>query len=105
MDVESYYTVPTRTFQYRLYPTQMQEKALQLLLDVSRNVYNMALEERKLAWEQESRSLDRGDGERLAKAYKKTFPQAKKVHSHVLQVAIADLDKAFQSFFRRVKAG
>src|SRR5690606_24695501 len=33
------------------------------------------------------------------------FPQARDVHSHVLQVAVADLDKAFQAFFRRVKAG
>ncbi|MDQ7024331.1 MAG: transposase [Anaerolineae bacterium] len=30
--------------------------------------------------------------------------KAKKVHSHVLQVAVEDLDKAFQAFFNRVKA-
>jgi len=45
------------------------------------------------------------EGYLLAKQYKKTFPQSKTVHSHVLQVAIEDLDKAYQSFFRRVKAG
>ncbi|GAB4308264.1 MAG: RNA-guided endonuclease TnpB family protein [Phototrophicales bacterium] len=94
-----------RTFQYRLYPTQSQKKALQLQLDVSRHVYNMALEERKLAWELEGKSVGKREGYLLAKQYKKTFPQAKTVHSHVLQVAIEDLDKAYQSFFRRVKAG
>jgi len=26
-------------------------------------------------------------------------------HSHILQVAVADLDRAFRAFFRRVKAG
>jgi hypothetical protein len=36
-----------RTFQYWLYPAQAQEQALQVQLDVSRCVYNMALEERK----------------------------------------------------------
>jgi putative transposase len=94
-----------QTFQYRLYPTRAQKKALQLQLDVSRHVYNMALEERKLAWELEERSIGKKEGYLLAKQYKKTFPQSKTVHSHVLQVAIEDLDRAFQAFFRRVKAG
>jgi putative transposase len=39
------------------------------------------------------------------KYYKATFPQAKSVHSHILQVAASDCDKAYQAFFRRVKAG
>ena len=94
-----------QTFQYRLYPTQAQQKALQLQLDVSRYVYNMALAERKLAWELEEKSIGKREGYLLAKQYKKTFPQSKTVHSHVLQVAIEDLDRAFQAFFRRVKAG
>jgi len=94
-----------RTFQYRLYPTKAQKKALQWQLDVSRHVYNMALEERKLAWELEEKSIGKREGYLLAKQYKKTFPQSKTVHSHVLQVAIEDLDRAFQAFFRRVKAG
>jgi putative transposase len=94
-----------RTFQYRLYPTKSQKNALQWQLDVSRHVYNMALEERKLAWELEEKSVGKREGYVLAKQYKKTFPQSKTVHSHVLQVAIEDLDKAYQSLFRRVKAG
>ncbi|KAB2905961.1 MAG: IS200/IS605 family element transposase accessory protein TnpB [Anaerolineae bacterium] len=94
-----------RTFQYRLYPTKAQEKALQLQLEVSRHVYNMALEERRLAWELEEKSMGKREGYLLAKQYKKTFPQSKTVHSHVLQAAIEDLDRAFHAFFRRVKAG
>jgi putative transposase len=94
-----------RTFQYRLYPTKAQKKALQLQLDVSRHVYHMALEERMLAWELEEKSIGKREGYLLAKQYKKTFPQAKPVHSHVLQIAIEDLDRVFESFFRRVKAG
>jgi putative transposase len=38
------------------------------------------------------------------KEQKALNPSAKGVHSHVLQVVVADLDKAFQAFFRRVKA-
>lgn len=94
-----------RTFQYRLYPSKAQNKALLLQLAVSRHVYNMALEERKLSWELEQTSIGKREGYLLAKQYKKTFSQAKGVHSHVLQVAIEDLDRAFQAFYRRAQAG
>jgi putative transposase len=97
--------MPIRTFQYRLYPTKAQKKALQLQLDVSRHVYNMALEARKLAWELAEKRIGKPEGYLLAKQYKQTFPQAKSVHSHVLQVAMEDLERAFQAFFRRVIAG
>ena len=36
---------------------------------------------------------------------RKPSRKQKRVHSHVLQVAIEDLDRAFQAFFRRVQAG
>ena len=94
-----------RAYQYRLYPTKAQEQARQVQLDVSPHVYNMAMEERKLAWALEGKSIGKREGYLLAKQYKKTFPQSKMVHSHVLQVAIEDLDRAFQAFFRRMKAG
>jgi putative transposase len=94
-----------RTFQYRLYPTAAQERALQVQLEASRHVYNMALEARKLAWEFGKQKFTKQDAETLAKHYKKTFPQAKQVHSHVLQVTLKDLDEAFSGFFRRLKAG
>ena len=65
----------------------------------------MALEERKLAWELEGKSIGKREGYLLAKQYKKTFPQSKWVDSHVLQVAIEDLARAFQAFFGCVKVG
>lgn len=48
-----------------------------------------------------------GKFEQLAKVkdYRRADARAGQVHSHVVQVATADLDKAFQSFFRRVKSG
>src|SRR4051812_2458140 len=41
----------------------------------------------------------------MVKVEKDTSPYAADIHSHILQVVVADLDKAFQAFFRRVKAG
>lgn len=94
-----------KTFKYRLYPSKAQEKNLRLVLDVARNFYNMCVGERKYAYELEGRSVTKYDQLRQVKHYKATFPQAQQVHSHVLQVVAADVDKAYQAFFRRVKAG
>ena len=94
-----------RTFKYRLYPTRSQQAGLDQTLETSRRWYNACLEERKLAWENERRKV--GKYEQLAKVkeYRKDDPYAALVHSHILQVVVQDLDKSYQAFFRRVKAG
>ena len=94
-----------RTYKYRLYPSAAQEKNLWLILDVARHFYNMCVADRKWSWQLEQRSVTKVAQLRTVKQYKATFPQAAQVHSHVLQVAAADVDKAFSAFFRRVKAG
>jgi putative transposase len=94
-----------KTFKYRLYPTPAQERQLRLCLDAARNWYNMCVAERKYAWELEGRRVTKNDQLRLVKRYKAAFRQFKDVHSHILQVATAQCDAAFQHFFRRVKAG
>lgn len=63
----------------------------------------MCLEERKWAYELEKRYISKFDQIKMVKNYKKTFPQSKYIHSHILQVVADDIDKAFKSFFRRVK--
>jgi putative transposase len=65
----------------------------------------MCLSERKWVYELEGRSVSKNEQLQQVKRYKATFPQAKQVHSHILQTAAADVDKAFQAFFRRVKIG
>jgi putative transposase len=97
--------VQFKTFKYRLYPTPAQEKLLGQVLDVCRHWYNMCLEDRKLAWELEQRSVSRFDQNKIAPKYRAAFPKAKAVFSQTLQVVCDDVDKAFQAFFRRVKTG
>ncbi len=94
-----------KTFKYRLYPSKRQERNLFRVLACARSFYNMCVSERKWAYELEGRSVSRTEQLRQVKHYKATFPQARGVHSHILQVAVSDCDKAFQAFFRRVKAG
>lgn len=94
-----------KTFKYRLYPTPAQEKGMLNTLDVCRNFSNMCLEDRKLAYQSEGRSVTRSEQEKMAICYRQTFPQAKTVFSQTLQTVADDVDKAFKAFFRRVKAG
>jgi len=75
------------------------------VLAVCRHWYNMCLEERKLTWEVEKRNVSKSEQQAKGKWYRNTFPQAQVVFSQTLQSVVDDLDKAFQAFFRRVKAG
>jgi putative transposase len=65
----------------------------------------MCLEDRKLSYETEKRSISKYDQVKQSRLYRKTFPQAKTVFSQTLQSVAIDLSKAFDVFFRRVKAG
>jgi putative transposase len=94
-----------KTFRYRLYPTPAQEKCMFKTLAVCRCFYKMGLEDRKLGYELEGRSVSQSEQEKMAIRYRQTFPQAKTVFSQTRQTLADDLDKAFKAFFRRVQAG
>jgi len=94
-----------RTYKYRLYPSASQEANLFRVLNAARNLYNMALETRKLSWQAEKRSVPLKDLYDLAKHYRETFPYAQQMFSQTAQSVIEQVDAAFQAFFRRVKAG
>jgi len=94
-----------KTYQYRLYPTDSQVKRLNNYLNVTRAVWNMALEERILEYELNGKSISNYSQQQWLKNYRKTFPKAAHVSSQSLKVVMGDLDKAFKAFFRRVKAG
>lgn len=94
-----------KTFKVRLYPSKNQKRLLISTLETCRRFYNDCLAERKEAYEQEKRTVSKVEQLRKVKTLKATSPYAKHIHSHILQVVVSDLDKAFQHFFRRVKAG
>jgi len=63
------------------------------------------LAERKTAYGERGETIGKYEQLRKVKERKATNPYAKNVHSHILQTVVQDLDKAFDAFFRRVKAG
>jgi putative transposase len=93
-----------KTFAYRLYPSKPQTRLLERTLETCRRWYNQCLVERREAYQQRGEALDRYQQLARVKEQKALNPYAKSVHSHVLQIVVTDLDKAFQAFFRRVKA-
>src|SRR5438874_7784754 len=94
-----------RTYIYKLRPTTAQEAALATTLETCRHLYNRALAERKAAWEQEQRSVTFATQCAALPAQKRENPYLPAVHSQVLQNVLRRLDRAFENFFRRVRAG
>ena len=70
----------------------------------ARRFYNSCLAERKEAFEERGETIGKFAQLGRVKDEKKSNPYATGIHSHVLQVVVSDLDKAFQSFFGRVKS-
>src|SRR5262245_48755908 len=94
-----------RTYKHKLIPTPIQERELWRVLGLCRWLYNTALEQRILAWQRVHVSLSRFQQEAELKEIRATFHEYAAIHSHVLQDVLARLDKTYQAFFRRVKAG
>jgi len=94
-----------KTFMFRLNPTRHQRTLLLRTLESCRWVYNETLAIRKNTWEQEQKTLSLYDTNKLLTAWKREKTNLEQVHSQVLQNVQERVDLAFQSFFRRVKAG
>jgi putative transposase len=94
-----------KVYKFRLYPTKPQLKKLERTLELCRLVYNRTLEERKLAWEHEGKTLSKYSLNALLPGWKKDYPELKDVFSQTLQEVQERVDLAFKHFFRRVKNG
>lgn len=94
-----------KTFKYRLMPTPAQAHVLETVLWRCRELYNAGLEERKLAWEKCGVSVNFAMQSAQLPGIKEVRPEYRDLNAQVLQDVLHRLDKAFQAFFRRVKAG
>ena len=112
-----------KAFRYRLYPTKAQAEALDWQLARCCELYNAALQERKEAWNACKRHPNFYDlvwRKEHAKEYRITYydqanalpelkrdvrPEYSAIGSHVLQDVLRRVNKAFDDFFGRVRAG
>jgi putative transposase len=94
-----------KTYKYKLKPTAEQEREFGRILGLCRWLYNTALEQRIVAYQRRHISVSRYQQEVELKDIRAAFPEYAAIHSHVLQDVLARLDKTYQAFFRRLKAG
>ena len=93
-----------KAFKYRIYLTGGQRRILDQTLEECRRAYNQVLAARRDA-HTEGAPLGLYDTINLLPDWKAERPSLKMVHSQVLQNICQRVHLAFESFFRRVKAG
>ena len=95
-----------KSYKYRLYPTGKQTKALESQLDGHRLLYNQALAQRKEAYEQTAKGIGySAQATGLLPKLKKEAEGLALCNYSSLQQTLRKLDKSFNAFFRRMKAG
>ena len=94
-----------KTYQYKLKPTSEQELLLDRVLMLCRHIYNAAIGERRDAYHLRGISVTYYQQKAELPGIKEAMPEYGAVHSQVLQDVVLRVDRAFQAFFRRVKAG
>lgn len=94
-----------RTYEFRLRPTQPQERRMVETLNACRFVYNWAIEDRRNLYTYAKYSTSFFDQAKYLPILKVEHPWLKEVHAHTLQDALRRADRAFQAFFHRVKVG
>ena len=94
-----------RKITFRLYPNVAQTARLEELLGLHQRVYNTALEERIRAYKEEGISLNYHAQAKALTQWRAQVPALAAVNAQSQQNTMKRLDRAFQAFFRRVKAG
>jgi len=94
-----------KSFKYRIEANSQTIKNTITWLDLCRNLYNAALEQRITTYRHNHKSISRYDQNKELPGLKEAFPEYKVVGSQCLQNVIERLDKSYQAFFRRVKNG
>jgi putative transposase len=94
-----------KSYKYRLKPTLEQERMLVRTLTLCRHVYNAAVGERREAWRIRGISVNYYQQQAELPEIKAAMPEYAEVNSQVLQDVVLRVDRAFQAFFRRIKAG
>lgn len=94
----------TRRYTFKLYPSPAQAVEMERQRRLHQSLYNAALEERIGAY-RKGVHLSFVDQSRSIKIIKNECPDYTGLHTHTMSETLSRLDKAYASFFRRVKAG
>ncbi|MDQ4119881.1 MAG: transposase [Acidobacteriota bacterium] len=94
-----------RSYKFRLYPTKAQVAVFEQWLELCRELYNAALQERRDAWKLNRVSITRFEQERQFTEVKQIREDIDQLNSKVCREQLIRLDKRFQVFFQSIKNG
>ncbi|MCI0485257.1 MAG: transposase [Blastocatellia bacterium] len=94
-----------KMYKFKLKPSPKIENIFNNWLDVCRELYNAALQERRDAYKINGTSINYHAQAAQLPEIKALRPDVARVNAQVLQDCLRKLGKAFDAFFRRVKAG
>ena len=92
-----------RTYEYRCLPTGRQRCALDELLEMTRQLYNAALQERRDAYRKAGKSVSYFDQCKALTQIRKDDPTWADISLQLGRGALKRVNLAFKDFFRRVK--
>jgi len=93
-----------KTYKYRIYASAETASKAERWLNLCRNLYNCALEERREAYRLQRKTISGYSQANELPEIKQAAPEYKDVNSQVLQQILERLDRAYKAFFRRAKA-
>lgn len=94
-----------KTFKYRLFTNANQERELSITLETHRRLYNQALDGKQLCWETAGVDWNYFEQSKWFKVQRSTNPYFANLNFASAQKTLKGLDKAYKSFFDRVKRG
>ncbi len=94
-----------KSFKFRIYPSRSQVLILENTLDLCRELYNAALQERRDAYDLNRVSISCFDQQKQLSEIKKIRDDLKSVHSQVLQDVLKRCEKTYDAYFSRLKKG
>lgn len=92
-----------KSYKFRIYPTKKQVVILENTLELCRELYNAALQERRDAWRLNKVSISYYDQDKQLTEVKKIREDLKTINAQTLSNVLNRLDKTFNNFFRRSK--
>ena len=94
-----------RKAEFSLSPGRCQARALEALVEWSRDVYNGSLQHRRDAWHLATAPISRFDQFNEVPSLRQVCPQVARFGNQPVRGAISRVDEAFAAFYRRTKEG
>jgi len=94
-----------RNFKYRIYSNKQTIIKANYWLDLCKNLYNVALEQRILAWKQNHKSISYYYQTNEIPDLRKMFPEYKEIDAQALREPLHRVDFNFKAFWGRIRRG